>query len=248
MLYPELLTSEEYVFATLTRMGIPPRSDLPRRCGCGSLLTPGHQHHLHCTWGSGPTRAHDYLKLTLMHICQDLGALVTDLDVVNWATNDEDGKRLDLSVVMGDKLFLVDVARVNSAAPCYAASDGLAAVSKAAKAKIVHHQAALQKWNATPVPFVVNVHGGWGADAVDFAKRIVSLAVGLRPSLDYVDVMNDFVGRIAVAIQRGNYVAYLLNSQRVFNVAVPIAKLKRLSSIWTSSGRKVVVPSRFREY
>ena len=72
----------------------------------------------------------------------------------------------------------------------------------------------------------MNVHGGWGADAVDFAKRIVSLAVGLRPSLDYVDVMNDFVGRIAVAIQRGNYVAYLLNSQRVFNVAVPIAKLK----------------------
>ena len=76
-------------------------------------------------------------------------ALVTDLDVVNWATNDEDGKRLDLSVVMGDKLFLVDVARVNSAAPFYATSDGLAAVSKAAKAKIVHHQAALQKWNAT---------------------------------------------------------------------------------------------------
>ena len=247
MQYPEKLTSDEYVFATLTRLGIPPRSDMPKKCGCGKVLVPGHQHHLHCTWGGGPTRAHDYLKLTLMYILQDLGALVHDLDVVNWATNDEDGKRLDLSVVLGDKLFLVDVARVNCAAPCYAASDGLAAVSKAAKAKIVHHQAALHKWNATPVPFVVNVHGGWGADAVDFLSRIVTLAVSLRPSLDYVDVMNDFVGRIAAAIQRGNYLAYLLNSQRAFNMAVPICKLRRLSSFWTSSGRRVVVPAKYRE-
>ena len=42
---------------------------------------------------------HDYPKLTLLHILQDLGAMVHDLDEVNWATNDEDGKRLDLSVV-----------------------------------------------------------------------------------------------------------------------------------------------------
>ena len=78
-------------------------------------------------------------------------------------------------LLFGDQLHLVD-ASVNTAAPCYRASNGLATV--------LHHQAALQKWNATPVPFVVNVYGGWGADAVDFVKRIVALAVGLRPSFD----------------------------------------------------------------
>ena len=44
--------------------------------------------------------------------------------------------------------------------------------------------------------------------------------MGLHPSLDYINVMNDIVGRIAAAIQRGNYLAYILNSQRTFDVAV----------------------------
>ena len=118
----------------------------------------------------------------------------------------ETNKRPDLQVVLGSKVYLIDITIVNPTAPSNLrhSQKVLGQASAAEKAKIRKYGELSIQQNCIFVPFVIEVYGGIGKMAQEFLNEVSVFAHDHMTICSRFDVVNGLKYAIACSVQRWN--------------------------------------------
>jgi hypothetical protein len=203
------MSNDSFKRGVRLRLGLPPIDNMPSHCGsgggrCGFPLAQDPWHFLSCA-----RLASTMLDLRHNHVCQILAIWCRRVNACvtlePTSLDNRNQNRPDLHVIMGHRLFLVDVSIVHPTATSNVvqAARSLSAAKKREKVKLRQYSEMARQQSATFVPFVIESFGGFGPRAVEFMKEVADFA-HQHMDFDRDEVIVDLKTTIAVAVQNGN--------------------------------------------
>jgi hypothetical protein len=161
------------------------------------------------------TRRHHAIRDVIVSMVTKAGGKATE-EPGNFHQAYGDEKRSDILVNLNGRLTLVDVVVTNPLAATYLRGTidrPLSAAEKAARKKTTKYAQVARDSGASFVPFSLEVYGGFEAKAVEFVKTIATHGAAHSPHLRH-EILEDLVGGVSVAIQRGNWNALVHSVSR----------------------------------
>jgi hypothetical protein len=121
--------------------------------------------------------------------------------------SEEDDRRPDIDVQLGDQRYLVDVTIRNPTCPSNvnkASRESLAVAAAAERQKVNKYKDVAEFHDATFIPFVLESYGGLGKAANNFLNDLIATAKKLQYTWAPQEVVYSVRYSIAVALQREN--------------------------------------------
>ncbi len=200
------LENWEFENAARFRLGISPLEYMQDYCrACNVDLQAAPWHHLSCPKRRKPvTRRHDIVVRMLNSWITKLGAFSC---VEPRRLSDEDERRPDIDVQLGNQRFLIDVTVRNPTCPSHlvaASKKSLATAAAAEREKTTKYRDIAKDNDATFVPFAIETYGGIGDEANKFVITLIAVAKKLQYTWAPSEIVSSIRHSIAVAIQKEN--------------------------------------------
>jgi hypothetical protein len=202
------LDDEEYRFATFLRLGLPLAEFLPALCACGHRL--GQEHTLHalsCCIFKGQlvtARHHEIVEIIWNYLKRipNTGARKEHTQHVNGHR-----ERPDISGRLKKIMRFIDVTVRDPVLESYE-GDLDACEEKANADKRKQYEQSAKQEKAQIVPFLLNIFGGWGNEAVEFVKTVSKANSQKNTGLTNQEFLYSMSTEIAIALQKGNAAAF----------------------------------------
>jgi hypothetical protein len=208
------MDTRHYNIVMRLKLNAPPTDNMPAKCKCGQALMQQAHHLLTCPQLRQviTEHRHNALVKTIARAARLTDATV-HVEPKGLSAEGED--RPDLSILMGDHNFSVDVATRHPATDNWAKRGAADNAAKAAnQAEVDKHSAAKRKqFSGAFRPFGIETYGRLGEEARSFVKELSSFARHSNPTAHW-QVQSLLSKGVSLALQRGNAVAILEGLQR----------------------------------
>ena len=121
--------------------------------------------------------------------------------------SDDDKKRPDMQVILPGGHYLSDVKVVHPTCPSHVAKYGgtqFAAARAGQREKIKKYADIAKNIHAEMIPFVIETSGAFTEESEQLINHIVATCAEHQQLWEPKEVRRDFLGAIAIAVQRGN--------------------------------------------
>ena len=210
---PDLtLHDSEFIYAMRHRMGMKPHDDLPHECICHKSLDEDTAHFHSCQQlKSVVTVRHNRLVTMLAKVLRNAGAYVQ----VEYCPFGDNRSRPDLTVVLPEESYFMDVVVSHPAAPSRKSTEPLAVARQAERDKVNTYGELARAHGSRILAFSVESYGAFGEHATEII-HIIRKALALSQGGDFQSVNDQRLPqRLAVALQKGNALVARAGSMRV---------------------------------
>ena len=236
-----LLSSHAYSAAGKLRLGLPLSPSTPPTCHCGADLRLDPWHVLVHKGRAQSIRRHDSIVKSLSDwVLKAGGQARVEPRQEYW----HDNRRVDLRIVLGASIFLVDVAVVHPTSSTYlplAVQSRLGAANAVARWKSSRYAPMAHHESASFIPFVVETFGGFCDQAISLMKSISSYADSNSPSLTKNEVLLGIRSSVQSCLFEGNLRIANEELMASFPRAYAIGRAQDWSN--ADSGNRSEVPS-----